>query len=100
MAALFTARLYSPSLILMVYLDETRLETARKLDAHANVNSSGPDTPQRLMDMTQGEEFDSVTEVVGIPAMFALCQQFVAVGGRLANVGVHGSCVDLHLKSL
>lgn len=100
MAALLTARLYTPSLIVMVDLDETRLETARKFGAHATVHSSSPDTQQRLMDLTQGEGFDSVIEAVGIPATFALCQQLVAVGGRLANVGVHGTCVDLHLESL
>ncbi|KAJ5128215.1 hypothetical protein N7448_001933 [Penicillium atrosanguineum] len=100
MAALLTARLYTPSLIVMVDLDETRLEMARKFGAHATVNSSGPDTQQRLMDLTQGEGFDSVIEAVGIPVTFAMCQQLVAIGGRIANVGVHGTSVDLHLETL
>lgn len=100
MAALMTARLYSPALIAMVDLDETRLATARKLGAHITVQSSGPDALQQLLDQTQGEGFDSVIEAVGVPATFALCQKLIAAGGRLANVGVHGTKVDLHLETL
>ena len=39
-------------------------------------------------------------EAVGIPATFELCQQLVAPGGIVANIGVHGEKVDLHLESL
>jgi alcohol dehydrogenase len=52
------------------------------------------------MALTEGLGFDSVIEAVGIPATFALCQKLVAVGGRIANVGVHGTSVDLHLEKL
>lgn len=100
MATLLTARLYSPSLIAVVDLDETRLATARKLGAHVTIQSSGPNALQQLLDHTQGDGFDSVIEAVGIPATFALCQNLVAVGGRIANVGVHGTKVDLHLETL
>jgi len=37
---------------------------------------------------------------VGIPATFALCQDIVAPGGTIANVGVHGCKVDLQLQKL
>lgn len=37
---------------------------------------------------------------VGSPATFELCQQLVAAGGIVANVGVHGKKVDLHLETL
>jgi alcohol dehydrogenase len=100
MAALLTARLYSPLLVVMVDLDEARLATARQLGAHATVNSSAHDVRQQLMALTEGLGFDSVIEAVGIPATFALCQKLVAVGGRIANVGVHGTSVDLHLEKL
>lgn len=99
MAALLTARLYTPALIVMVDLDEARLETARRLGAHAAVRSD-KDAVQQLLDLTKGEGFDSVIEAVGVPATFALSQELVAVGGRIANVGVHGTKVDLHLETL
>ena len=31
---------------------------------------------------------------------FALCQKLIAPGGVIANVGVHGKKVDLHLETL
>jgi alcohol dehydrogenase len=45
-------------------------------------------------------QFDTAIEAVGIPATFQLCQDLVAPGGVIANVGVHGSKVDLHLERL
>jgi alcohol dehydrogenase len=37
---------------------------------------------------------------VGVPATFELCQDLVAPGGVIANIGVHGTKVDLHLETL
>jgi alcohol dehydrogenase len=37
---------------------------------------------------------------VGIPATFELCEKIVAPGGVIANIGVHGTKVDLHLENL
>ena len=39
-------------------------------------------------------------EAVGVAATFDICQQILAPGGRLANVGVHGVAVTLHLEKL
>ena len=39
-------------------------------------------------------------EAVGIPATFDLCEQVVAAGGTIANIGVHGKKVDLHRETL
>ncbi|KAJ5325142.1 uncharacterized protein N7506_008244 [Penicillium brevicompactum] len=100
MAALLTAQLYTPALIVVVDLDDTRLATAGRLGAHATVNSGSEDAERRLMELSEGHGFDSVIEAVGIPATFALCQKLVGIGGRIANVGVHGTKVDLHLETL
>src|SRR6185436_21046242 len=43
---------------------------------------------------------DTVIEAVGIPATFELCEEIVAPGGVIANVGVHGTSVSLHLERL
>jgi alcohol dehydrogenase len=37
---------------------------------------------------------------VGVPATFLLCQELVGPGGIIANMGVHGVKVDLHLELL
>ena len=52
------------------------------------------------MQLTGGRGVDTAIEAVGIPATFELCQKIVAAGGTIANVGVHGAKVDLHLETL
>jgi alcohol dehydrogenase len=39
-------------------------------------------------------------EAVGLPATFELCEEIVAPGGHIANIGVHGKSVSLHLETL
>ena len=52
------------------------------------------------MKMTGERGVDTAIEAVGIPATFELCEQIVAPGGTIANIGVHGKKVDLHLERL
>jgi alcohol dehydrogenase len=49
---------------------------------------------------TGGRGVDTAIEAVGVPATFELCQDLVAPGGVIANIGVHGAKVDLHLERL
>ena len=35
-----------------------------------------------------------------MPATFALCQAIIGAGGHIANIGVHGKPVELHLDKL
>ena len=52
------------------------------------------------MELTDGRGVDIVFECVGYPATFDICQNVVAVGGHIANVGVHGKPVDFNLQDL
>jgi alcohol dehydrogenase len=100
LAALLTAQLYSPSAIIMVDLDNNRLAVGKKFGATATVNSADGTAAQQVMALTGGRGVDTAIEAVGIPATFELCQDIVAPGGTIANVGVHGIKVDLHLERL
>jgi len=100
LAALLTAQFYSPASIMMIDLDENRLAVAKKFGATATVNSNNGDTVAKIMQMTGGRGVDTAIEAVGIPATFELCQKIVAPGGTIANIGVHGLKVDLHLELL
>ena len=100
LAALLTAQLYSPAQIIMVDVDDNRLAVAKRFGATATVNSKGGDAAQQVMALTGGRGVDTAIEAVGIPATFTLCEDVVAAGGTIANVGVHGSKVDLHLERL
>ena len=52
------------------------------------------------MDLTGKKGVDTAIEAVGIPSTFELCQRIVAPGGFIANIGVHGKSVELHLETL
>ncbi|NNM87358.1 MAG: zinc-dependent alcohol dehydrogenase family protein [Phycisphaerae bacterium] len=100
LAALLTAKFYTPALIIMVDRDKNRLKISKRLGADITVNNSGGKAAEAIMPVTGGRGADTVIEAVGIPATFSLCQDVVAPGGIIANVGVHGLKVDLHLERL
>lgn len=100
LAALMTAQMYSPSKVIVIDTDDKRLETATELGASAGINNQTEDAVARVKELTDGKGCDAVIEAVGIPATFALCQELIAPGGVLANVGVHGSKVELSLDRL
>jgi alcohol dehydrogenase len=100
LAALLTAQFYAPSEIIMVDIDENRLAVARRFGATATVNSANGDAAQQVMTLTGGQGVDTAIEAVGIPATFQICQDVVAAGGTIANVGVHGCKADLDLERL
>ncbi|TVY48401.1 alcohol dehydrogenase [Lachnellula occidentalis] len=99
LAAMITAQLYSPSVLIMVDQDPNRLEVAKSLGASHTIISDG-NAEATIKGLTDGKGCDTVIEAVGIPATFELCQKLVAPGGVIANVGVHGTKVDLHLETL
>ena len=84
----------------MIDLDENRLQVAQSLGATKIVNSGDGKAVQKVMALTDGAGVDVAIEAVGIPATFDICQSILAPGGRLANVGVHGKPVELHLETL
>jgi len=100
LAALLTAQFYSPAEVIMVDLDDNRLGLARQFGATHTINSADSNAAESVKALTGGRGVDTAIEAVGIPATFLLCQDIVAPGGVIANVGVHGHKVDLHLERL
>ena len=100
LAALLTAQFYSPAAVIMIDLDDNRLATASQFGATATVNSSDGQAAAAILQLTDGRGADTVIEAVGIPATFVLCEDIVAPGGVIANIGVHGASVPLHLERL
>jgi alcohol dehydrogenase len=99
LAAIATARLFSPERIVAVDLAASRLEAARRLGADA-VADAGEDPEQLIADLTDGLGADVVIEAVGVPESFELCTRMVRPGGHVANIGVHGRPATLHLEDL
>jgi alcohol dehydrogenase len=100
LAALLTAQFYSPAEIIMIDLDDNRLEIAKRFGATATINSTDGKAVETLMAMTGDRGVDTAIEAVGVPATFELCERIIAPGGVIANIGVHGKPVALHLETL
>lgn len=100
LSVVMTAFLYSPALLVVVDVDDARLRLAKEFGAHATINATDEHAVHKLLELTDYEGYDSVVEAVGIPVTFELCQELVCAGGSIANVGVHGKKVDLHLERL
>lgn len=100
LAAVLLARLYSPSQIIAIDLEAARLERARQFGADATIQSGVEDVKARVIELTGGAGVDVAMEAVGIPETFELCAELVKPGGRVANIGVHGKPVTLHLERL
>lgn len=100
LSTLLTAQFYSPAEIIMVDLDNNRLEVAKRFGATHTINSSDGKAVANVMRLTNGRGVDTAIEAVGVPATFIMCEDIVAPGGTIANIGVHGVKADLHLERL
>ncbi|RKT09371.1 alcohol dehydrogenase [Streptomyces sp. 1114.5] len=100
LAAVLTARLYSPSRTIAIDLAQSRLDAAERFGADTTLTVAEA-TPEAVRALTRdGLGVDVAIEAVGVPESFELCTRLVRPGGRVANVGVHGKPAVLHLEDL
>ncbi|QBI21635.1 alcohol dehydrogenase [Egibacter rhizosphaerae] len=100
LAAILGATLYSPARIIAVDLADSRLEAAKRFGADVVLNPERDDVAARVRELTEGLGADVAMEAVGIPATFEQCAEIIRPGGRVANLGVHGTPATLHLETL
>jgi alcohol dehydrogenase len=100
LAAILTARLYTPGHIVAIDLADSRLEAASRFGADLTINNSREDAVRTIMELTNGLGADAAFEAVGVPESFELSADLVRPGGRVANIGVHGKPASLHLEKL
>jgi alcohol dehydrogenase len=100
LATLLTAQFYSPAEIILIDTDDNRLKVALQFGATSVVNATDGKAAAAVLALTGGRGVDAAIEAVGIPATFVLCEDIVAPGGTIANIGVHGTKADLHLERL
>ncbi len=100
LAAILTARLYTPGRIVAIDLADSRLESARRFGADTTVNNGREDAVALVMELTDGLGADVAFEAVGVPDTFELAAELIRPGGRVANIGVHGKAAALHLEKL
>ncbi len=100
LASITGARLFSPSVVIAIDLAGSRLDAAKKFGADVTINSSREDPLQIVRSLTNDLGVDVAIEAVGVPASFELAATLVRPGGHVANIGVHGKPVTLHLEDL
>lgn len=100
MGCLLTAQFYSPSTIIVVDMDDNRLELAKEVGATHTINSANEDAVTKIMEITSGRGIDCAMEAVGLPVTWDICQKVVKEGGHVANVGVHGQPVNFEIDKL
>jgi alcohol dehydrogenase len=100
LAAIMTSQLLSPSRIIAIDLADSRLDAARRFGADVVINNSTGDPVAQVRAMTAGLGVDVAIEAVGVPATFELATELIRPGGRVANIGVHGTSATLHLETL
>jgi alcohol dehydrogenase len=100
LSAIMGSLLYSPSHIVAIDMAPARLEAAKMFGADIVVNNAEEDALAIIRGLTGGLGADVAIEAVGVPATFELATTLVRPGGRVANIGVHGKPVTLHLETL
>ena len=100
LAVLLTAQFYAPAVIIMIDQDDNRLQVAKTFGATHTINSSRENALEKVMQFTKDRGVDTAIEAVGIPDTFELCTAIIGAGGHVANIGVHGKSVTLHLETL
>ena len=64
------------------------------------MNNGREDPLEVIRQLTDGLGADVAIEAVGVPATFELAARLIRPGGHIANIGVHGEPVTLHLEDL
>ncbi len=100
LAVLLTAQFYSPAEVIVVDNDDNRLQVAKQLGATQVFNNGIGNAAEKIMALTENRGVDVAIEAIGLPVSFDICQQIIAVGGHIANLGVHGKPVQLNLDKL
>jgi len=100
LAAILTAKLYTPGRIVAIDLADSRLDSALRFGADMTINNGRQDAVAEIMELTDGLGADAAFEAVGVPDTFELAADLVRPGGHVANIGVHGKPASLHLEKL
>jgi len=100
LSALLTTQFFAAAKIIVIDLDDHRLEFAKKFGATTVINNTDGKAVEKVMTMTATKGVEVAIEAVGMASTFSLCQEIIGAGGHIANIGVHGASATLHLEKL
>jgi alcohol dehydrogenase len=99
LSAILTTGLWGASKVIAIDSNEFRLEKAREFGA-TDIVEVGPNTVADVLSLTDGLGVDVAIEAVGYPETLLTAASIVRPGGTIANVGVHGSPVELPMQDM
>lgn len=89
-AALLAASLSSPSLLILIDMDEKKLQNSNAAIATHKVNNHGQaagETTKKLMEITNGKGVDFAIDAVGSGKILGEAQKALAACGTLLSIG-------------
>ena len=99
LSAVLTTSLWGASKTIAVDSNKFRLEKAHEFGA-TDVVEAGPNTVAEVLALTDGLGVDVAIEAVGYPETLLTAAALVRPGGTIANIGVHGTSVDLPMQNM
>ena len=100
LAAIMTAKLFTPGKIVAIDLDDARLDRALEFGADVVINNGREDALARVQELTDGLGADVAIEAVGVPETFELCAELIRPGGRRRERRRARGAATLHLERL
>lgn len=94
------ARAITNANIIIVDIDDSKLQTAKELGADHSVNSKDPDAVQKIMSLCGGKGADCVIDFVNAPPTVKMGLAIIRKRGTLTLVGLFGGAIDLSLVSI
>lgn len=99
LSSILTTGLWGASKVIAIDSNAFRLEKAREFGA-TDVVEVGPNTVADVLSLTDGLGVDVAIEAVGYPETLLTAASIVRPGGTIANIGVHGSPVELPMQDM
>ena len=99
LSAVLTAGLWGASKVIAIDTNKFRLEKALEFGATDAVEV-GPGTVAEVIALTDGLGVDVSIEAVGYPETLLTAASLVRPGGLIANIGVHGTPVELPMQDM
>jgi alcohol dehydrogenase len=99
LSSVLTAGLWGASKVIAIDTNKFRLEKALEFGATDAVEV-GPGTVAEVIALTDGLGVDVSIEAVGYPETLLTTASLVRPGGFIANIGVHGTPVELPMQDM
>jgi threonine dehydrogenase-like Zn-dependent dehydrogenase len=84
--------------VIVVDIDDGKLQLAEKMGAHLTVNSRSLDLHQFMAEHTNGQGCNVAIEAVGMPETFRLAAELVSFAGRVVYIGYAKSEVSFDTR--